>query len=82
MARGMKNFQRDVAKADEVSIFHITVWRRKIDLLMHDHRGIGTMDNELGSRYSLQALIPRGMVRVTMGIDDIDTSQIVLGQRH
>jgi hypothetical protein len=82
MARGMKDFQQDVAKGDEVSFFHITVWRMRIDLLMHDHRGIGTMDNELGSRHSLQALIPRGMVRVTMGIDDIDTSQIFLGQRH
>jgi hypothetical protein len=80
MARGMKNFQQDVAKGDKVSFFHITVWRRRINLLMHDHRGISTMDNELRSRYSLQALIPRGMVRVTMGIDNIDTSQIVIGQ--
>jgi hypothetical protein len=38
------------------------------------------MDNQLSSGYLLETFIFGGMVKVTMGIDNIDTAQMVLGQ--
>jgi phage tail tube protein FII len=47
---------------------------------MEDHGSVGTMDNQLGPRHLLETLIIGGMVKVTMGIDNTDTAQIVLGK--
>jgi hypothetical protein len=49
---------------------------------MHDHTSVGTVDDQLSSSHLLQTLIFGGMVKVAMGIDDIDTAQIVFGQCH
>jgi hypothetical protein len=47
---------------------------------MEDHGSVGTMDNQLSPSYLLETLIFGGMVKVTMGIDNTDTAQVVLGQ--
>jgi hypothetical protein len=41
---------------------------------MHDHRRVGTMDDQLGSSHLLEPLISGGMVKVAMGIDNIDAA--------
>jgi hypothetical protein len=50
--------------------------------LVHDHGGVGTVDDQLSSRHLLEPLIFTGMVKVAMGVDNIDTAQMVFGQCH
>jgi hypothetical protein len=50
--------------------------------LLHDHRGVGTVDDQLSPGYLLEPLILPGMVKVAMGVDNIDTAEIVFGQCH
>jgi hypothetical protein len=49
---------------------------------MQDHGSVGTMDHQLSPCHLLETLIPCGMVKVTMGVDDPDTTQIVFCQCH
>ena len=39
------------------------------------------MDEELSPCHFLKALIIRGMVKMAMGIDDINAAQFILGER-
>jgi hypothetical protein len=47
---------------------------------LKDHGSIGTVDKELGSRHLFESLIIRCMIKVTMGVNDIDTTQIIFGE--
>jgi hypothetical protein len=38
------------------------------------------MDKELGPRNLLDSLIIRGMIKVTMGVYDVDTTQMIFGE--
>jgi hypothetical protein len=88
----MEDLQRDVAEGNEFSFLYGTVRRRRIlnlrppyppmGSLVHNQGGIGTMDDQLSSRHFLEPLIFAGMVKVAMGVDNIDTPQVVFGQCH
>jgi hypothetical protein len=45
-----------------------------IGCLVHNHRGVAAVDDQLSSCHLLEPLISAGMVEVAMGIDNIDTA--------
>src|SRR5512143_3700972 len=90
MAGRMQNFERDIAKGDVLPFFHVSVRRRRVvnlhpphpaaPSLMKDHGSISSMDDQLSPGYLFETFIFGSMVKVTMGIDNIDTAQKVLSQ--
>jgi hypothetical protein len=49
---------------------------------MHDHGSVGAMNDQLSSSHFLEPLILGRMVKVAMGVDNINTPQIVFGQDY
>jgi hypothetical protein len=86
----MEHLQCDIPEGDDISFLQVPVGRRGIvyfdsphpaaPSLLKDHGSIGAVDKELGSRNFLESLIIRCMVKVTMGINDVDTTELLFGQ--
>src|SRR3990172_1466788 len=92
MPRGMEYFQGDIPEGDDISFLQVPVGRRGIvDFdtphpaaapLLKDHGSIGAVDKKLRSRNFLESLIIRCMVKVTVGVNDVDTTELLFGQGH
>jgi hypothetical protein len=90
MPRGMEYLQGDISEGDNIPFLQVPVGRRGIVYfdsphpaaapLLKDHRSIGTVDKKLGSRHFLKSFVIRCMVKVTVGVNDVDTAKFVFGQ--
>jgi hypothetical protein len=84
MPRGMEYFQGDISESDDIPFLQVPVGRRGIvyfdaphpaaPSLLKDHGSIGTVDKKLRSRNFLESLVIRCMVKVTVGVNDVDTT--------
>jgi hypothetical protein len=90
MPRGMEYLQGDIPEGDDIPFLQVPVGRRGIVYfdaphpaaapLLKDHGSICTVDKKLGSRHFLESFVIRCMVKVTVGVNDVDTTLIFFGE--